>query len=91
MTWGNCPHRCPGRCRGRWGGRGGGGCGCAGSRGSSWRHVRACRQEGETGLPRGPWGGWGTELGARGTQVRGKQGGCCRSQRLASSTEVLPF
>lgn len=46
MTWGYCPHRCLGRCRGRWGGRGGGGCGCAGSRGSSWRRVRACRTGG---------------------------------------------
>jgi len=48
-------------------------------------------QEGETGLPRGPQDGWGTVLGARGTQVGGKQGGCCRSQGLASSTKVLPF
>lgn len=56
VTWGHCPHRCPGHPRGRWGGRGGGGCGCAGSRGSSWRRVRACRTGGRNGAPAPPRG-----------------------------------
>lgn len=68
VTWGYCPHRCPGRCRGRWGGRGGGGCGCAGSRGSSWRRVRACRTGGRKGAPAWPLGhpGWGSRVGDKG-------------------------
>lgn len=65
VTWGHCPHRCPGHRRGRWGGRGGGGCGCAGSRGSSWRRVRACRTGGRNGAPAPPRGhpGSGTRDG----------------------------
>lgn len=74
VTWGNCPHRCPGRCRGRWGGRGGGGCGCAGSRGSSWRRVRACRTGGRNGAPARPAGRPGCGAGGWGNVGRGRAG-----------------
>lgn len=74
VTWGNCPHRCPGRCRGRWGGRGGGGCGCDGSRGSSWRHVRACRTGGRNKAPARPTGWLGHSAGGQ-RNTGGRQAG----------------